>query len=66
MQPPFHKFVVHGDLLLMKLGDDSVPLNFTKSEYEEFQKLEIEEWELDDSEDEEDGEEGEEGNDDGE
>ena len=61
LQPPFHNFIVHGDLLLMKLGDDSVPLNYTKAEYEEFQKLQIEEWELDDEED--DDEEGEEGDD---
>ena len=60
LQPPFHAYKIHGDILLMKLGEDSTPLNYTLTEYTEFQQLEIEEWLLP-SEDEED----EDGSDDG-
>lgn len=58
LQPPFHSFEIHGDLLLMKLGEDSQPLDYTLAEYEAFQALEIEEYDLsDDDGEEEDGDE---------
>ena len=63
LQPPFHNFTVHGDVLLMKLGDDSTPEDYRRSEYEEFQKLVIDEWEIasDEEDEEEDGDEDDEG-----
>jgi hypothetical protein len=63
LQPPFHAFKVHGDILLMKLGEDSLPLNYTLKEYEAFQALEIEEWEIEEEDDDEEDEEDEEGGD---
>ena len=45
LQPPFHDAVVRGDILLMRNDEDGVPVDFSLTEYEEFQKLVIEKWE---------------------
>lgn len=45
LQPPFHDAVIRGDILLMRNDEDGLPVNFSLTEYEEFQKLVIEEWE---------------------
>lgn len=53
LQPPFHKYVVYGDILLMKLGDDSEPCDFNMVEYDRFSKIEMEPWELEEEDEEE-------------
>lgn len=46
LQPPFHKAKIRGDILLMKTNENGLRTDFSLKEYEEFLKLDIEEWEL--------------------
>ena len=44
LQPPFHQAEVRGPIVLTRSGENGEPLDFTLSEYKEFQKLKIEEF----------------------
>ena len=55
LQPPFQNAVVYGDILVTKSDEEGIPLDFTLSEYKNFQKLDLPEWEV--SEDDDDDEE---------
>lgn len=56
LQPPFHKFEIRGDVLLMKLDGESNPVDYSKESYEAYSKLELPEWTLDEIEESEDDE----------
>ena len=53
LQPPFHAETVHGDIVLMRSGEDGIPVAFTKKEYKAWQKVEVEEFVVESEEEEE-------------
>jgi Family of unknown function (DUF5880) len=46
LQPPFHAREVKGNIVILRSDEDGEFTNFTLSEYEEFLKLEIEEFDV--------------------
>ena len=54
LQPPFHNKVIYGDVVLMRTGEDGIPIAFTEGEYDSWKKMKIEEFEVDEDEEEED------------
>eukprot|EP00939_MAST-03C_sp_MAST-3C-sp1_P000101 g101.t1 len=49
LQPPLHKAVVKGIIVLTRSGEEGEPLDFTLKEWQNFLKKDIPEWEVDEN-----------------
>lgn len=51
LQPPYHKLQIKGDIVIIKNANNGDRIDYFLKEYEEFLKLEIEPWELEEGND---------------